>query len=100
MYTYEYYMFRAISQRYKTMDKFLRYIRRDLKGIDGIEADTYLLQDRFPITVRFWYVTASGDDDIAHNYFLRLGPVTMTISEAAHSDLEEYFQRNGEEIIL
>jgi hypothetical protein len=37
----------------KIMEKLFKYIRRDLKGTDGKEADTYLLQDKSPITIRF-----------------------------------------------
>lgn len=42
----------------------------------------------------------SDDDDAGYDYFLQVGPVTMTISQAAHSDLEDYFQEQGGEIIL
>ncbi len=87
-----------IQKLAKIMDRLFKYVRRDLKGTDGKEADTYLLQDKSPITIRFWYVSVS--DDNGFDYFLEVGPVTMTISQAAHSDLEDYFQRQGEEIIL
>ena len=81
------------------MSNSFKYIRRDLKGPDGKRADTYLLQDKSPITMRFWYASA-GDDDVGYDYCLRVGPVTMAISGAAYSDLEDYFQTQGEEISL
>ena len=80
------------------MNKSFKYVRRFVRGTDGKEADTYLLQDKSPIAVRFWYASATDAD--WYDYFLRLGPVTLSISEAAHSDLEDYFQRSGEEIAL
>ena len=49
--------------------------------------------------MRFWYASA-GDDDVGYDYCLRVGPVTMAISGAAYSDLEDYFQTQGEEIFL
>jgi hypothetical protein len=53
-----------------------------------------------PITMRFWYVSVSDDQDAGYDYFLQVGPVTITISQTALSGLEVFFQRQGEEIFL
>ena len=63
------------------------------RSSDGKAADTYLLQDKSPIATRFWYV--SDDEDAGYDYFLQVGPVTLPISKAAHSDLEDY-KRGGD----
>jgi hypothetical protein len=82
----------------KIVDRLFKYIRRDGRNADGKFTDTYLLQDKSPITMRFWYVSVSDDD--GYDYFLQVGPARLRISRAANSDSEEYFQRHDEEIIL
>ena len=52
------------------MDRRFKYIRRDLKSTDGKVADTFLLQDNSPITMRFWYV--NDDEDAGYDYFLQV----------------------------
>jgi hypothetical protein len=84
----------------KNMDRLFKYVRRDGRNADGKLTETYLLQDGSPINLRFWYVSVSDDQDAGYDYFLQVGPVTITISQTALSYLEIFFQRQGEEIFL